>query len=267
MTPRIDWTAEMVRDYFEQELESHGGIVHQPMPLKIERTGKAADGQKTFNGIASAEEISRSGHVFRIKGMDVRGYNEVNPVVLAAHQQTAFGSLMPGAIGTIQKVIKSGSQLKFRGMKFDEGDELSRVWGGKVERGVIRMVSIGALAMDYEIGEEEIGTGRNKRVVRFIDVVQSELIEISVTPVGANRQAIIGNRMHRDQSERIDALQAEIESLRDLVESLADVKSGRSNGQENVDNGDELSDILAGDAGGRSVGDGIDGVLDTLQTF
>lgn len=226
-------------------------MTYSDLPFTIEQASKSGG---KFNGVANGEEISRSGHFIQISGIDVSYYNQTNPVVLACHTQMG-SNLMPGAIGVMEKVIKSKTELKFRGLQFDS-DELSQIWAGKVQRGVIRMLSVGIIPMEWDIEEETIGKGKSAYTIRYISISKCELIEISVCPVGANRQSLIGNVMARDQQDQIADLETKV---KELAELLSEIK--------NVDNGSQLKDIVTEEPGGQSAGNSLNDALDKLKGF
>jgi len=206
--PRSKVTDALLRDSFEQELSAGGGLVWTAAPLAIE-TQSLNEEARSVDGVASVESISRTGHLFRIAGMDIRAYNERNPVVLACHRQMSDG-LLPGAIATVRHAYKRGDTLGFKGMTFDS-DPIADAWWQKVRKGIVRMVSIGALPIEWDIAETTTG----KKTVRFIEITESELGEISVTPLGANRGAYFDNARRGSQAvdARLSDLEAKVEQL------------------------------------------------------
>ena len=183
-----------------------------------EQAGKKKEGSRSVSGIASVEEISRSSHRISIEGLDVSQFQH-NPIVLAAHEQVVPGTLMPGAIGTIERVAKVDGKkaLKFYNMTFDT-DPLSEAWFEKIQKRIVRMVSIGFVPTRYSYEKTEVGRGDKKREVFFVDVPESELVEISVVPIGANRSAFI-NSVDAQSQERVAAMEKEVKELRAELES------------------------------------------------
>ncbi len=221
MTPLSKLTSQEILQRFDTQLHAQGGMVYQEAPLvldKLDLIHESANAKKrTVSGVASVEEISRSRHLFQVKGIDLQHFKQ-NPVVLACHQQ-CNDNLMPGAIGFVEKISKrdDGKTLVFRNMTFDT-DPLAEAWWQKVSKGIVRMVSIGAWPLEWELGEEVKGTGKNKTVERFVDIIRSELVEISVVPIGANRGAIIDvDRPSAGQSvdDRLIKLESAIAELCD----------------------------------------------------
>lgn len=206
---------------FRQDLYQSDGLIFDAFGFnlgKILQADKKA-GARVVNGTANFEEISRSGHLFRMEGADLSHFKR-NPVVLAMHEM-ATPDLMPGVIGHVRSVSIEGKSLNFAGMTFDD-DPLSEAWFQKVSKGLVRMVSIGARPMEWEVAEKKVKDSRGTdRAMRFIDVLAWELVEISVVPIGANRKAMIRRGEQADTStqdvRRIELLRQEIEELRGVI--------------------------------------------------
>lgn len=206
-------TPEILLAQFREEIIAASGTAVIPVPFVIE-TQSVSKEKRTVSGVASVEQISRSGLLVRIKGLDIRVYNEMNPVVLASHCSIT-SDLMPGAIGTVEKVSKRGNALLFKNMHFDT-DPLAQAWWEKIESGTIRMVSIGFAPLEWEIGEEEI----DGKATRYIEVLKSELLEISPVAIGANQGAYINNGRRETLSATVEQLRREIELLKAIVEGV-----------------------------------------------
>ena len=222
MLPRSKWTDEYIAECFEQRLDNQDGRVYGPAIFEIEERS-ATSTERSVNGVANVERISRSGHKFSMSGADLSSF-QANPVVLAGHMQMSLSSLIPGAIGVVEKVSKHKDQLRFKGMKFDS-DPLSELWFQKVASRTIRMVSIGAHAIEWDIAHEEVGRGKNKRAVPFIDVSEWELVEISVVPIGANQGAMI-NPPRGQQLQTLDNVAKRIDDVHAALRLLAEQQDG-----------------------------------------
>ncbi|MBV6429784.1 MAG: hypothetical protein KIPDCIKN_04359 [Haliscomenobacter sp.] len=218
------WGDSLSQASFELELAEGGGLLFEALGFDL---GKVLQGDKkspprSVNGTASFEEISRSGHLFRLEGADLSHFKR-NPIVLAMHEM-ATPDLMPGVIGHVRSVSIEGRELHFQGMTFDD-DPLSEAWYQKVSKGLVRMVSIGARPLEWEIAEKEVKDSKgNKRPMRYLDVLQWELVEISVVPIGANRKAMIRRLERQPDSEpqagaaaRIEELSRRVDELRQIV--------------------------------------------------
>ncbi len=180
--------------------------------IEAQGKGKAGDEERTFSGVANVLSISRSGIRLSIQGMDISYYNRDNPVVLANHR-VITAELLPGAIGVVERAYKANEQteLRFRNMRLDK-DALAEAWRAKVLSGTVRMVSVGFLPLEVELASETIGSGKNKREVVFLDIPASELLEISVVVIGANRGALIG-QFGRNTYERLAQVEAAVGRL------------------------------------------------------
>lgn len=227
-------TGQALLDAFHAQLDLAGCI---PIPASF-RVGEDTDtphpdaessssGSKWIDesartvkrGVANVESVSRSGIKVHIDGMDVSQYHQ-NPVVLACHRHCS-AALMPGAIGTIERVSKTdkATVLRFHNMRFDT-DALAEAWYQKVLSGTVRMTSIGFMPTEWELASEVIGSGKNKREIQYIDIPQSELLEISVTPIGANRFAFIGQHVPGRLLQRVAAAEQQLERLQRALTEL-----------------------------------------------
>jgi len=218
--PQSQWTQDLLLSDFHRQLEISSGVIQHGTPFMVEEAaGGKRPNDRCVNGVASVEAISRSGLKILLSGLDLTHYNKFNPVVLAGHSQYVPLTLMPGAIATVERVSKSGDTLKFRKMRFDT-DPLAEAWYQKVTKNIVRMVSVGVRPIEMEYVEEEVGKGRNRRIERYICLVESELIELSVTVIGANIGAMIDRQPDRDDGQAFDALAKELASLRTAVDAL-----------------------------------------------
>lgn len=220
--PHNRWTQDLLMADFDRRLEADDGVIQQGTPFTVEEAAGRRPDARRVNGVASVEEISRSGLKIVLNGLDLTHYNKHNPVVLVHHHQYAPDTLMPAAIATVQRVSKSGDTLKFRGMEFDT-DPLAEAWYQKVLKNVVRMVSLGVRPIEYEFVEEEVGKGRNKRIIRYVCCLESEMIELSVATIGANRGAMINRQADSKggNGQAIERLTKEMVDLRFAVDALA----------------------------------------------
>ena len=197
---------------FDQILNSTGGVVHAATPFTLDQKGIDKE-NRSASGTAWVEEISRRGYFFKAKGIDFTNYLKTNPVVLACHQQ-ATAELIPGAIAMVSDMAVSGKKLKFSGMVFDV-DPLSEAWWQKVSTGFVRMVSIGPMPISWDVAEVVIGKGKDEKVIRFIEVTESELVELTVCPVGANRPALFDRVSFKGRNQALEAKMLELEARLD----------------------------------------------------
>lgn len=171
---------------------------------------------RTVSGTANAFEVSRTQLRLHIDGIQLAAFHE-NPIVLAGHEQISAG-LMPGAIGTIEKMFKAeGNQrLKFRNMRFDQ-DAIADAWFQKVLSGTVRMTSVGFIPIDESFAVETTGRGDKKREMVVWDVKTSELVELSMIPIGANRGAFLGQ-----STDRLSGIEEQLQTLKSAMQALCD---------------------------------------------
>lgn len=224
-------TQELLKEWLAETLESGGGLFHQELPLQIEKEATSNE-RRAISGTAGVEEVSRSSLLIDIKGLDVSHFNEFNPVVLACHSQCTM-DLMPGAIGTVEKVFKSGNALKFKNMTFDT-DPLAEAWWQKVSKGIVRMVSVGIRVFEAQFEEEPPKTkGKPGRL--FLRATESELLELSVVSIGANRGAMINppKKSSKEiaeaeaQKEAIEKLELRTRELETQIQRIKDMEKRR----------------------------------------
>lgn len=120
--------------------------------------------------VASDETQDRVGDDIAVAGWELGNFKR-NPVLMFSHDYT----LAP--IGTVPKVWAEGKQL-LNTVKFDDGDEFALFIKGKYERKVMRAVSVGFSALEFEHTETGIHFNRQ------------ELWEISAVAVPAHPLAL-----------------------------------------------------------------------------
>lgn len=219
--PESQWTESILRDTFEQELgtagilRQHGSIdqldSQDDSSLSCEQA--APDRTRSVSGVASFEQISFTGHRISIKGLEVDDYLKLNPIVLASHIRYSWDA-MPTVIGTVAGLSKQGKTLRFEGMQFDT-DPLSEAWFQKIKKRTIRMVSIGFWPLEWAYVEE---SGKNKEVIRYIDVTRSILQEISPCAIPANYRCSItkgpAGESSPDLAKQVQELSRQLDQLR-----------------------------------------------------
>ena len=260
--PERLWTQDLLEADFSRQLERSNGIILQDAPFKIELVGEKAGKrpERAVNGVASVEAISRSGLKILLSGLDLTHYNKFNPVVLAGHCQYVPATLEPGAIGTVQKVTKSADTLRFRNMVFDTSP-LAEAWYQVVRKNIVRMVSVGVRPIEVEYIEEEVGKGRNKRLQRYICLLQSELVELTVCVVGANHGAMIDRQPDPKTEQAIEKLATELAELRAAMDAARPPAASQA-----LDTATEIEDTeKTTDATG--VGKAVDSVRNELARF
>lgn len=238
--PQSQWTRSYVEDRIGYELQLNGGRLFSAMALDLgtdqgatgadtdvdpgsrsapgenvvgQAAAASSKSERTISGVASVEGISRTHYLIKLDGLDLRGFKR-NPIVLACHSQFAWGSLMPGAIAQVGKIAVEGKKLVFERMAFDD-DELSLAWWNKIQRRTVRMLSIGFFPFEYRWVDPA------KTVPGHYEFTTTELTEISVTPVGANRGAFFDPPARRGDDQAVEALRKEVAELREASSRLA----------------------------------------------
>ncbi len=143
---------------------------------------RAIDSDKrTAEFIISNESVDRHGTVFKMDGWDLKTY-ERNPIVCYNH---ASGDTNPDTIIGTSRVFVEGSNLIGEVTFEDEGDNkiADRVWK-KINKGVLKMASVGARVHDYRLGNTK--EGEDSGTIYF---TRQELLEWSVVSVGSNPEA------------------------------------------------------------------------------
>jgi len=115
-------------------------------------------------------------------------------------------------------------------MTFDT-DPIAEAWFQKVLKGVVRMTSVGFMPHEWSVESETRGRGDKKREVLFIDVPESELLEISVVPIGANTGALIGQALYASLLERVNAAEQQTAALLRAVETFVESEKSAATNQ------------------------------------
>ena len=111
---------------------------------------------------------------------------EANPVMLAAHDHSAWASGEPTVIGRWTDLSIQDDGLHATGQFMPDDDLAERYWR-RYRDGFMRAFSVGFLAHRWEMREMSSDDGATKRLRVFTEV---ELLEISAVAVPANRQAL-----------------------------------------------------------------------------
>ena len=151
--------------------------------------------ERTAEFVISTESIDRHGTVFKMDGWELEAYNR-NPIVCYNHDT---GSNPDTVIGT-SVVYKEGNQLIGKVTFEDEGDNeiADKVWK-KVNKGTLKMASVGAIPHEYRLGVTD--KGEDSGTVYF---TRQELLEWSIVTAGSNRDA------HKRSTEEIEELVREL---------------------------------------------------------
>ena len=251
-TPRHSWSKGQMEDALFSQLSRQHGILTQETPMMLNQAGVNVE-KRTVSGTASVLSISRTNYHVRIDGMDVNEYKK-NPIVLASHCPYSYESMMPGAIGFVEKVSKKDDTLLFKNMTFDT-DPLADAWFQKIVKGIVRMVSIGFVPLQWEYAEAP-GKKKGDPLIYYLDFIKTELTEISPVSIGANRGAFIDNGeeyakvlAEKSDRDRTEALNKRIEELESRVEQLTlksdqDIRIEPENDNESKEFDERLKRIL-----------------------
>ncbi len=131
--------------------------------------------------------VNEYGYRVMTDGIDTKQFMR-NPVVLYMHQRGTQGSEV---IGRVIKLEKKNGQL-IADVEFDAEDEFSKKIAGKVERGFIKMSSIGANIIATSSDKKDVLKGQI-----FETVTKSKLYELSIVDIGANDNALKLNRNNK----------------------------------------------------------------------
>lgn len=146
--------------------------------------------------VISTETVDSYGTVFRINGWELDNYLK-NPIVTYNH---SLHSRNPDDIIGVSQVFIEDNQLIGR-VTFETEDVnplAEKVWR-KIQAGTLKMASIGALPKRGDWGNKDKGEDPN--VLYFSN---QELIEWSVVPAGANKDA------HKRNTEAVDQFRQEL---------------------------------------------------------
>lgn len=164
---------EMERDIRDEDLKAledyKQGKADSPVIYKPYGWVKA-NGQGDMIFIANEESVDRVGDIIKIDGWLLDNFKK-NPVLMFSHDYS-----IP-ALGTVPEVWTEKKQL-LNTVRWDEEDPFARFIKGKYDRGIMRAVSVGFKALDYE----ELETG--------ILFKRQELLEISLVLIPSHPKAL-----------------------------------------------------------------------------
>ncbi len=128
--------------------------------------------------------INAYGYRVLTNGIDTEQYMR-NPIVLYMHTRGNKGNEV---IGSVVQLEKKNGQL-IAEVEFDTEDEFAKKIAGKVERGFIKMASIGADVIATSSEKTDVLPGQI-----FETVTKSKLVELSIVDIGANDNALKLNK-------------------------------------------------------------------------
>ena len=145
---------------------------------------KVGDTDVPLMFVASEESPDRMGDVIASAGWQLENFKQ-NPVFMLSHDHSGL------PIGTVPAIGVEGKQL-ISTVRFDSGDPEAMAVKGKYERGVMRAVSVGFRALDFE---ERAESGKQRGIL----FKSTELLEISAVSVPAHPAALIRRAMRERQ--------------------------------------------------------------------
>lgn len=137
---------------------------------------------KTFR--LADESINGYGFWLRMDGADLEQFKR-NPIMLWMHSRAFRGTkdeVLP--IGHWENVRIEGGELLADAV-FDMDDEFAAAIAGKVERGIIRMASVGITVVETSADSTYLKPGQTRETV-----TKWKLREASIVDIGANDNAI-----------------------------------------------------------------------------
>lgn len=116
-------------------------------------------------------------------GIDTEQYMR-NPIVLFMHKRNDFAPRGNEVIGRTISLKKENGQL-IAEVEFDEADEFAKQIAGKVERGFIKMASLGADVIETSMDTDLVFPGQTLETV-----TKCKMVELSIVDIGANDEAL-----------------------------------------------------------------------------
>ena len=126
---------------------------------------------KEYNFILMDESSEANNMKTKVEGIDLNRFI-TNPVCLFNHDPNVV-------LGKWENLIKENGCLK-ASVAWDETDEEALKIKSKVDKGLIKGASIGALIKEYSLDEEN----------DCINILKCELYEVSITPIPADKKAL-----------------------------------------------------------------------------
>jgi HK97 family phage prohead protease len=148
---------------------------------------KVDEANRTIEAIVSTADVDRYQEIVEPKAYRKwLKHFKANPVMLAAHDHSAWSTGDPTVIGKWLDIQITDSGLLAVG-QFMADDELAEKYWKRYRDGFMKAFSVGFIAHSSEMREFELAPGVSKRLRVFTEV---ELLEISAVAVPANRQAL-----------------------------------------------------------------------------
>jgi len=183
---------------------------------------RSSDDKRTVVTI-NTEAKDRHGTIVDPEGGDLEAYRK-NPVFLINHD---YGM-----------VAGNGANVRFQDGKWiaevddsnwDLDDDEIVKWHNKVQKGIVRMASIGFMPIKIERIDEEDEDGNTERK---IIIREWELLEWSFVSIGSNAEALVQQRSASlGYKDKLEKLQKEINALKNGGLELTDEQIDRERAQ------------------------------------
>lgn len=142
---------------------------------------------RTIEAVVSTGDVDRYQEIVEPKAYRKwLKHFKANPVMLAAHDHSAWSTGEPTVIGKWTDIRITDNELIATG-QFMADDDLAEKYWKRYRDKFMQAFSVGFIAHSWEMREFDLAPGISKRLRVFTEV---ELLEISAVAVPANRQAL-----------------------------------------------------------------------------
>jgi phage head maturation protease len=155
---------------------------------KIDRLAevrKVNQESRTAQFVISNESVDRHGTVFKMSGWDLENYNR-NPIVGYNHELSSDNP--DSIIGTSRVFIEDNQLIGEVTFEREGNNQLADKVFNKMQDGILKMASVGAIPHEYRYGNEKDGEDSNT-----IYFTRQELLEWSIVAAGSNKDAFKRN--------------------------------------------------------------------------
>lgn len=228
--------------YSNKELEKLKKAISEKLWPAVEKI--ETDEDWTFNVIATTESTDRDWEVIKITGWDTSHW-EKSPVILANHDYR-----IQSIIGKWLRFYEEDGKMRLEWV-FSQSNPLGKLAKELYNEGMLKAVSVGFIPKKRSEEDRTI-------------IEQAELLETSFVAVWSNRDAIsLDGKLYdeavakglikeveseiSEQEEKdltIEDLHADIQSIKELVQGLADDKAKAKEQEKEVREAQERKEIL-----------------------
>lgn len=181
------------------------------MPQFCERKSEKMT-KKTYQFVVNTEAVNSYGYRILTDGIDTEQYMR-NPVVLYMHNRAFVRG--DEVIGRVVSLNKENGKL-IAEVEFDEADEFAKQIAGKVERGFIKMCSMGADIVETSSDTDLIIPGQTLETV-----TKCKMVELSIVDIGGNDDALRLSKNGRPiQLRKIEFKQKNMSELKTIALAL-----------------------------------------------